>query len=120
MARRTMQGKKEGRSASHQWKITRDTKGSDGIIRQIRIIIYSHSQAGEAKLGRLSDASMNETMRASAPRNFNLPLSDEEHVLGLLADAGPLPADPGVGDVQRLREPEVKPLSLPRLRYLAS
>ena len=108
------------RVASHQWKITRDTKGSDGIIRQIRIIIYSHSQAGEAKLGRLSDASMNETMRGSAPRNFNLPLSDEEHVLGLLADAVPLPADPGVGDVQRLRKPEVKPLSLPRLRYLAS
>ena len=48
------------------------------------------------------------------------PLPDEEHVLGLLADAGPLPADAGVGDVQRLREPEVKPLALPRLRYPAS
>ena len=53
-------------------------------------------------------------------RNLDLPLSDEEHVLGLLADAGPLPADAGVGDVQRLRKPEVKPLSLPRLRNLAS
>ena len=49
-----------------------------------------------------------------------LPLPDEEHVLGLLTDAGPLPADAGVGDVQRLREPEVKPLALPRLRYPAS
>ena len=119
MARRTMQGKKEGRSASHQWKITRDTKGSHGIIRQIRIIIYSH---GGSETGSTDRAVRECAEGASAPfaRNLNLPLSDEEHVLGLLADAGPLPADAGVGDVQRLRKTEVKPLSLPRLRYLAS
>ena len=109
-----------GRSASPSASMednARHTKGSDGIIRQIRIIIYSH---GGSETGS-TDRCMNVCVQGMPSlRSINLPLSDEEHVLGLLADAGPLPADAGVGDVQRLRKTEVKPLSLPRLRYLAS
>ena len=114
---------KEGGGASHQWKITRDTKGSGGIIRQIRIIIYSQI-AGRGRESGSTDGAMHEyectRTEGFALCSSNLPLSDEEHVLGLLADAGPLPADAGVGDVQWLRKTEVKPLSLPRLRHLAS